>query len=88
MLRIGISSYCYGYMHVAQALKKNSGLGIKNVELVSFYHLPFNPIEEPRVKLVKNALQINGLRAYSYYSTGIDQKIYQQPRMHASLLNR
>lgn len=74
MLRIAVSSYCYGHLHVVQALRKIAELGIRNVELVSFCHLPFNPLDESRIELVKSALQDNGLKVCSYYSTGFDLK--------------
>ena len=74
MLKIGISSYCYGLIDVSQALKNTANLGLRNVEIVSFCHLPFNPIDESLIKLVKNELKNNGLKASSYYSTGFDLK--------------
>jgi sugar phosphate isomerase/epimerase len=69
---LGINSYCYRHLSVRQALKVMAELGFNNIELVSFCHLPFNPLDDAKVDDVKGALKQNGQTVYSYYSAGFD----------------
>jgi len=69
---LGINSYCYRHLPVRQAFKVISELGFKDVELVSFCHLPFSPLDEAKIDEVKEILRQNGQKVYSYYSAGFD----------------
>jgi len=69
---VGINSYCYRHLPVDGALKAMAELGFRNIELVSFCHLPFIPLDKGKVEEVKEALRLNGQKVYAYYSAGFD----------------
>jgi sugar phosphate isomerase/epimerase len=69
---IGINSYCYRHLEVGRALQVMAELGFKDIELVSFCHLPFVPLDRANVGDVKRMLAENGQQVYAYYSAGFD----------------